>query len=32
MRKFIARRALKVFGARYDYDVKYMEHVLVANS
>ena len=28
MRKFLARRALKAFGARYDYDVSYMHHML----
>ncbi len=28
LRKFLARRALKAFAARYDYDVSYMEHML----
>ena len=28
MRRFIARRALKAFSARYDYDVSYMNHML----
>ena len=28
MRKFFARRALDRFGARYDYDVAYMHHML----
>ena len=28
LRRFLARRALKAFAARYDYDVSYMEHML----
>mgnify|MGYP000091143155 CR=1 FL=1 len=28
MRSFLARRGLKAFSRRYDYDVSYMEHML----
>ncbi len=28
LRRFLARRALMAFGARYDYDVSYMDHML----
>ncbi len=31
LRKTLARRALKAFAARYDYDVSYMEHMLRAS-
>ncbi len=27
-RRYFARRALKAFGARYDYDVSYLSHML----